>query len=273
MKSMQRQWLAWPAILYLIVLFVIPTTLVLGFSLLERDVHGGVLPKISWASWDQALDRITLRALGRTLLLSALVTLADLALGYPCAAALARLPRSWRQAAVFAFCFPLVTSLLLRTYGWMNLLPNAWLGTFGAVALVLTFNYLPFMVLPLLRAFERADPVLELAAMDLGATPWQAFWRVTFPITRSGMWAGAALVFIPVTGEYLAPHFIGSGQVTVIGTVIWKEFDHRNWPYAAACATWLVGIVALMLAVAAIRSAVASRDATSASREGEGAAQ
>jgi|GEM_PF-1938066 len=272
MRSIQRRWLAWPAICYLIALFVIPTALVLGFSLLERDIHGGVRPALSLDAWSQALDRITLRAIGRTLLLSSLVTLANLLLGYPCAAALSRLPRSWRQAAIFAFCFPLVTSLLLRTYGWMNLLPGAWLGTFPAVAFVLTFNYLPFMVLPLLRAFERADPLLELAAMDLGATPWQAFWRVTFPITRSGMWAGAALVFIPVMGEYLVPHFVGDGQVTVIGTVIWKEFESRNWPYAAACASWLVGMVGTMLAAAAVYSVLSrlSSDRDSFRNEGGG---
>jgi ABC-type spermidine/putrescine transport system permease subunit I len=100
------------------------------------------------------------------------------------------------------------------------------------------------MVLPLLRAFERAEANLVHAAMDLGATPWQAFWRVTWPITRPGMWAGCALVFIPASGEYLVPHFIGEGKVTVIGKLIIHEFmGNRNWPYAAACAVWLVAIV------------------------------
>lgn len=249
MKSFGRGWLALPALVYLLALFLLPTLAVLGLSFLARDFQGGVLREFSADAWRQAVDPITLRTLARTLLLAAVVTLVNLALGYPCAAALARMTPGWRRVMVFAFCFPLVTSLLLRTYGWMNLLPQAWLGTLPGVALVLAFNYLPFMVLPLLRAFERADPALHLAALDLGATPWRAFWRVTWPITRGGMWAGAALVFIPVTGEYLVPHFIGEGQVAVLGTVIWKEFDSRNWPYAAACASWLVGLVVIALAV------------------------
>jgi ABC-type spermidine/putrescine transport system permease subunit I len=244
-----RRLLALPALVYLVVFFLVPTLVVLGFSCFGRDYRGGVLLELSFEAWRQAVDPITLRTLARTLLLAAGVTLADLLIAYPCAAALAQLPHWWRKTLVFAFCFPLVTSLLLRTYGWMNLIPSSWHGTLGAVALVLTFNYLPFMVLPLLKAFERADPLLHLAALDLGATPWQAFWRVTWPITRGGMWAGCALVFIPVMGEYLVPHFIGDGHVSVLGTVIWKEFDHRNWPYAAACASWLVGLVAILIAL------------------------
>jgi ABC-type spermidine/putrescine transport system permease subunit I len=137
----------------------------------------------------------------------------------------------------------MLTSLLLRTYGWLNLMPLAWRGTLPGVGLVLACNYLPFMVLPLLKAYERADRTLVLAALDLGATPWQAFWRVTFPITLTGAASGAALVFIPVSGEYLIPHFIGDGKVSVAGTLVMEWFDHRHWPYAAACAAWLALIV------------------------------
>jgi ABC-type spermidine/putrescine transport system permease subunit I len=113
------------------------------------------------------------------------------------------------------------------------------------VGLVLACNYLPFMLLPLLKAYERADRTLVLAALDLGAMPAQAFWRVTFPITLPGAVSGAALVFIPVSGEYLIPHFIGDGKVSVVGTLVMEWFGHRHWPYAAACATWLAAIVLL----------------------------
>jgi ABC-type spermidine/putrescine transport system permease subunit I len=251
MNRLNRSTLAWPAVAYLAVLFLVPVLVVLGYSLLERDYHGGVEGRFSLAAWRQAVDSITLRTLVRTLGLASAVTLATMVIGYPCAAALSRTSNSAKQLLIFAFCFPLVTSLLLRTYGWMNLLPIHWQGNLACIALVLTFNYLPFMVLPLLRAYERMDPMLERAALDLGATPWQAFWRVKWPLTSGGMWAGAALVFIPVMGEYLVPHFIGQGRVPLLGTVIWKEFESRNWPYAAACAIWLVLFVTAVLLAAA----------------------
>ena len=243
MNRRREAWLALPAVIYLAALFLGPTSIVLAYSFMQRDFSGGVESQFSWRAWQMATDAITLRILGRTVLLAAGVTTANLLIAYPCAAALARMPAGRRSLLILAISFPLVTSLLLRTYGWMNLLPLEWRGTLPGVGLVLTTNYLPFMLLPLLKAYERADRTLVLAALDLGATPWQAFWRVTFPITLRGAAAGAALVFIPASGEYLIPHFIGDGKINVVGTTVMEWFDHRHWPYAAACATWLAAIV------------------------------
>jgi ABC-type spermidine/putrescine transport system permease subunit I len=243
MKKGHSGWLALPAVLYIAVLFLGPTGVVLAYSFCRRNFYGGVEPELAWDAWQMATDAITLRVLTRTALLAATVTAANLLLAYPCAAALARMPQKQRALMALVISFPLITSLLLRTYGWMNLLPLSWRGTLFGVGLVLTCNYLPFMLLPLLKAYERADRTLVLAALDLGATPAQAFWRVTFPITLPGAVAGAALVFIPVSGEYLIPHFIGDGKVNVLGTLVMEWFGHRHWPYAAACATWLAAIV------------------------------
>ena len=247
MKQPYGGWLAAPAVLYLAILFLGPTATILAYSFCQRDVYGGVRPVFSWDAWRMATDAVTLGIVGRTLLLAASVTLANLMLAYPCAAALAGMSGRLRGLVVLAISFPLVTSLLLRTYGWMNLLPLAWRGTLPGVGLVLACNYLPFMLLPLVKAYERADRTLLHAAMDLGATPWQAFWRVTFPLTLPAAISGAALVFIPVSGEYLIPHFIGEGKVNVVGTLVMEWFGHRHWPYAAACATWLAMIVVMPL--------------------------
>jgi ABC-type spermidine/putrescine transport system permease subunit I len=238
------------------VFFVAPTGLVASYSFYERDFHGQVTESLSLGGWRQATDRVTFKILSRSLGLSLAVTAICVLLSYPSTMGLARLPAGWRQAAVALITFPLVTSLLLRIYGWMNLLPFSWRGQLSAVALVMAVNYLPFMLLPLLRAWERLDVVLEQAAADLGATPWQTFWRVIWPVTRPGMWAGCALVFIPVSGEYLVPHFIGEGKVNVIGTLIVQQFmERRNWPYAAACAVWLLVIVLLP-----VIASIANRD-------------
>jgi spermidine/putrescine transport system permease protein len=247
--------LAWPALIYLAVFFLIPTGVVCSYSLFTRDYYGQVIHEFSFKAWQQATDKSTLTILVRGLLLALGVTLGCLIVSYPCALTLARMDQRVRRAAVLLISFPLITSLLLRIYGWLNLLPLDWKGTVWSVGLVMMVNYLPFMLLPLLRALERASQDLEHAAMDLGATPWQTFWHVVWPVSRSGMWAGCALVFIPASGEYLVPHFIGEGKVTVLGTLIVTEFiERRNWPYAAAAAVWLLLLVTAPLAVWALRT-------------------
>jgi len=251
-RARTGRWLAWPPLLYLAVFFLLPLAVVASYSFRERDVYGGVLPGYSSEGWRLALEGYTLDVLWRSLGLALGVTAACLLLGYPCALALARLAPRRRQLGVLLLTFPLVTSLLLRVYGWMNLLPLEARGSLWSAGLVITVNYLPFMVLPLLRALERLDPTLTQAALDLGATPWQAFRLVNWPLTRPGVWAGCALVFIPAAGEYLVPRFLGGGKVRVLGTLIVEQFGGRNWPYGAAASLWLLGLVLLPALVAAL---------------------
>lgn len=247
--------LAWPALLYLAVFFLVPVAIVAGYSVLRRDDAGGVLLEFSSEAWVEATKWRTLRVLHRSLGLALVVTAGCLLVAYPCVLALGRLTPRRRQLLVVALTFPLITSQLLRVYGWMNLLPLDWRGTLSAVGFVLAVNYLPFMLLPLLRAWERLPPNVLRAALDLGATPWQTFWRVVWPLTRAGRWAGCALVFIPVCGEYLVPHFLGDGLVNVLGTLIAREFDQRDWPLVAALGVWLLALVALPAILAAFKRA------------------
>jgi ABC-type spermidine/putrescine transport system permease subunit I len=251
-------WLAWPTLLYLAVFFLAPLWIVPSYSVLARDFAGGVLPELSLDAWSEAISPKTLEILGWSLSLALGVTALCLLAGYPCALAVGRLSQGSRQVVVLALVFPLITSQLLRVYGWMNLLPLEWRGNLAAVGFVLAVNYLPFMLLPLLRAWERLPPNVMQAALDLGATPWQTFWRVTWPLTRAGRWAGCALVFVPVCGEYLVPYFIGHGKVQVLGTLIAQEFEWRNLPLVAALAVWLLLLVAIPVIFSVLQSGKAA---------------
>ena len=102
------------------------------------------------------------------------------------------------------------------------------------------------MVLPLYSALEKLDGSLLEAAEDLGCTRFQAFWLVTFPLSRNGIIAGCFLVFIPVMGEFVIPALLGGSQTLMIGKVLWEEFfSNRDWPVASAVAVILLAILVI----------------------------
>jgi putrescine transport system permease protein len=167
---------------------------------------------------------------------------------------------------LFLVMLPFWTSFLIRVYAWMGLLRptglvNSALAEFGlidaplqlianefAVHLGIVYAYLPFMVLPLYATLEKLDASLLEAAHDLGAGPRRAFWRVTFPLSLPGVAAGALLVFIPASGEFVIPDLLGGPDSPMIGRVLWFEFfQNRDWPMACALATALAGLLAVPL--------------------------
>jgi putrescine transport system permease protein len=180
-----------------------------------------------------------------------------LLVGYPIAYGIARCPPRLRQALVMAVILPFWTSFLIRIYAWIAILKpagilNAGLTAIGlpaldilntetAVLLGLVYAYLPFMVLPLYAVLDRQDESLIEAAQDLGCTPLQAFWRVTFPLSLPGAAAGALLCFIPMAGEFVIPDLLGGSETLMLGRVIWTEFfANRDWPAASAVAIVLL---------------------------------
>jgi putrescine transport system permease protein len=115
------------------------------------------------------------------------------------------------------------------------------LNTDTAIYIGLIYAYLPFMVLPLYAVLERQQHDLLEAAADLGCTPFEAFWRVTFPLSLPGVAAGALLCFIPMVGEFVIPDLLGGSSTLMLGKTIWTEFfANRDWPAASAVAIVLL---------------------------------
>src|SRR5579872_4611075 len=190
---------------------------------------------------------------------AAFSTLMLLAIGYPIAYGIARMPRRWQGVLVLLVALPFWTSLLIRIYSWMNILqregplnellmalglfkePPAWLSTDTAIYIGIVYSYLPFMVLPLYATLEKLDETLLEAAADLGCPRWKIFWQVTVPLSSSGILAGVLLCFIPIVGEFVIPDLLGGSQAPMIGQTIWMEFfGNRDWPAASAVAVVLV---------------------------------
>ena len=193
-----------------------------------------------------------------------------LLLGYPLAYGIVRAPRRLRSLLLLLVILPFWTSFLIRVYAWIGLLKengliNNVLLTLGlihqplillnnafAVYVGIVYSYLPFMVLPLYAQLEKLDPALLEAAADLGCRPWQAFLRVTLPLSMPGIAAGALLVFIPAVGEFVIPSLLGGPDTLMIGKVLWDEFfANHDWPMASAVAVAM--LVLLLLPMGFIR--------------------
>lgn len=200
--------------------------------------------------------------------MAGVATLLCLALGFPIAYGIARAQSSTRNIMLLLIVLPFWISFLLRVYAWMGLLNNygvinnflMWTGitnqplammyTDFAIYIGLVYSYLPFMILPLYATLERMDLDLVEAAQDLGATPSQAFWNVTWPLARPGVIAGCLLVFIPATGEYVIPYLLGGPESLLIGRVLFDEFFvNRDWPLASAVAIVLLVLVVVPIVI------------------------
>jgi len=195
----------------------------------------------------------------RSLVVAALSTAILLLIGYPIAYGMARLPQRWQATAMMLVIVPFWTSFLIRIYAWINILqhdgllnqlllalhivaaPVVWLSTDSAMYLGIVYSYLPFMILPLYATLAKMDPALLEAAGDLGASPFQAFWRVTFPLSLPGVGAGALLCFIPIVGEFVIPDLLAGSNALMIGQTLWLEFfTNKDWPVASATAVVLL---------------------------------
>ncbi len=197
-----------------------------------------------------------------SLAIAGVSTVATLLVAYPFALAMARGPRQWRPFLIGLAAAPFWTSFLIRVYAWIALLkdeglinnalmalglidaPLQMFATTGAVVVGIVYSYLPFMLLPIYAALEGQDPSLREAAADLGASPLQVFLRVTLPLSRDGVVAGALLVFIPAVGEFVIPDLLGGSDTLMIGRTLWNDFfANHDWPAASAAAIALVVIL------------------------------
>ena len=281
-----HKWLiSGPPLGYLLVFFAVPVLIMVVASFRNPGEFGGLAPLFYEDEAGGHLD-LTAENYGRffsdflytqlfikSFAYAAVTTLVCLVIAYPLSMLIARSPKKHRDLLVLLVILPFWSNFLIRVYAWMIILGpqsvfvralNAFIGFFGfepvsllftpfAVIVGLVYVHLPFMVLPLYANLEKHDPALLDAAQDLGANAWQRFWRVTFPLSLPGVYAGAALVFIPALGIFAIPDILGGTEGIMIGNVIKQQFlDTRDWPFGSVLSMVLTVMAVVLAGLAAL---------------------
>lgn len=268
-------WLLLPGILWLIVFFALPLVYQASTSVQTGSLEEGFTVTWHFQTYWEALAEYYPQFL-RSVLYAGTATILCLLLGYPLAYLIAFKAGRWRNLLLVLVIAPFFTSFLIRTLAWKTILADggpvvdvlgsvgfldvtSWLGmteenrllaTPFAVVCGLTYNFLPFMILPLYTSLERIDPRLHEAAGDLYAKPSTTFRKVTFPLSMPGVVSGTLLTFIPASGDYVNAELLGSTDTKMVGNVIQSQFLRvLDYPTAAALSFILMTVVLIMVTV------------------------
>jgi spermidine/putrescine transport system permease protein len=261
-----------PGGLWLAIFFVIPILVMFSLSLQSGNVEEGFRFTWQWSNYADAWEFYHVQFV-RSIVFGLIVTALCLLFAYPMAYWIAFYGGSRKSTYLFLILLPFFVSFVIRTASWKfilndqgivlgplkeaGLLPDDFhlLATSTAVIGGLTYNYLPFMVLPLYVALERIDPSLVEAAYDLFASRAQAFRRVVFPLSLPGVFAGVLITFVPVASDFVNSGILGGTQTTMIGNVIQTVYLTSNdYPLASAMSFMLMG--ALLIGIFAYARAL-----------------
>jgi spermidine/putrescine transport system permease protein len=254
-----------PGTIWLVLFFVVPLAYMARLSL-ESGVVGSLEFNWNWANFSDSLSLYDTQFV-RSFTYAGLATVIALLISYPLAYTIAFKAGRWRNALLFAVIAPFFTTYLIRTLAWETILSDQSpvvktldvlglapgghvLATGGAVIAGLTYNFLPFMVLPIYASLERIDERLIEAAKDLYASSRQAFWRVTLPLSAPGVVAGTLLTFIPASGDYINAQFLGSAGNQMVGNVIQSLYlKQSDYPAAAALSFVLMALIMIVVII------------------------
>jgi spermidine/putrescine transport system permease protein len=265
--------------LWLAVFFFVPMYYLLDMSLRTGNLIEGFAQTYSFSNYTDAITS-NQEQLTRSLLYAGSATLLAFLIAYPLAYAIAFRGGRYKNFLLVLVIAPFFTNYLIRTLAWETILADhgivtqtlktlhvlsvtdalgftsgeRLLATPLAVVTGITYNYLPFMTLPLYVSLEKIDKRLLEAALDLYANRAKAFFRITMPLSLPGIFAGTLLTFIPAIGDYINAYLLGSTQTTMIGNVIQSKFlTFNDYPSAAALSfTLMAGILVFIIIYARI---------------------
>lgn len=257
-----------PGLLALAISFLLPLLWLVRMSFNRGGSAGAIEYTWTLDTYVSALtDPFYWQVSLNTLELGGLVTVITVIVSYPLALFLARSQSRWRGVLVALAITPLLTSQVVRTYGWLVILGDDGVvnGTLSSLGLIdtplrLANNFtgavialieilMPYAILAMLSGFGRVSTELEHAASSLGGNRWKVFWRVTFPLSLPGVLTAGLLVFVLTISSFVTPSLVGGGRVFVLATEIYDKATYTlNWPLAAALSVLLLALFGVIVA-------------------------
>jgi putative spermidine/putrescine transport system permease protein len=253
-----------PALTFLVVFLVLPSLILLGYSVLTQSQAGDISLPLTLGSYERLIFSAAYRRVViLTLRVAFFTSLFTALLAYPAAMVIAYGKPVFSRITMILVVAPLVVSVIVRTYGWQLLLGNSATGGLNwvlhalgagaapvqvmysewAVVIASVHVFLPLMVLPLSASLGRINPSLNEAARMLGAPAWRAFLRVTLPLSMPGLVAGLTIVFSLTAGSYVTPQMVGGTRGLMLGVLLEQQINTAfDWPMAAAIAAVMVTI-------------------------------
>lgn len=257
-----------PMYLFTIVFVGLPFVYLFLLSFLQRAEVWGVDFTFTLENYKRIFNPMYLGNFADSFKLAFTSTICIVLLGYPYGYIMGRMNQKWKKRMLLLILIPFFTSALIRLYGWIIVFrsngvldkilmglditskPLKLLYTYPAVVVGMIYALMPFMILAVYSSAEKLDYSLVEAARDLGASPWKAFWTVSFKLTLPGLLSGVVLTFVPSMGLFFIADLLGGNKIVLVGNVIQEQMTKgRNQPFAAALSVILLILTYCILSV------------------------
>lgn len=263
---MNRKWYSLPYVIWAIIFTVIPILVVLVYGVTVPGDDGTL--SLSFQNFQKFFEPEYLTVFWRSILYAAISTVICLALGYPAALILTSKDLKHKSIMMLLIVIPMWMNLLLRTYSWLTLLENEglinqllrFLGVIekddhiqflygeGAVVFGMVYNYLPFMILPIHSVLSKMDRSMIEAAEDLGASKFNVFRKIIFPLSIPGISSGITMVFVPAITTFAISSILSGNNVNLLGNVIEKQFGvGNNWHFGSTMSLVLMVLILISM--------------------------
>lgn len=252
-KERIKYLLLFPIIAYSLLLIILPLIYIFFISFMKSDSYGGIIYTFNINNYLEIFNIVYVKVFLKSFIISSISTLICILISYPFTYFISQKKGYIKNVLITLIMIPFLTNSLIRTYGWIILLRkhgliNEVLLSLGLISTPLNLMYnnfsiiigmvytlLPFMILPLYSSMEKINPKVIDAASDLGASKIRTFFEIIIPYTKTGLFNGIIMVFIPCLGYFFISDLLGGGKLMILGNLIKNQFlTARNWPFGAA---------------------------------------